>query len=259
MRPVEALGEVAVDKKVMPPIRWVLALLYLGVFGYTLQTFIAMPASMLADPTSRDPSTTPQWALLFDVMAVLAIVLLAPVLVPPLVRLFTALVPLLPGAAGLIARQNALAAIRRTVSTATPVFLVIGLAGSVVGGTVAFSDAMAAQGRAALKAGYVVEPGGSGGGAIPADALHRLAALPGARLTTAATVQVTGLTDQIQRPPPAAPATCRSPSPAWPWTATCAPPGTSRWTTARWPTCTVTPWPSPPTWPGSSAGRSATP
>lgn len=205
MRPVEALGEVAVDKKVMPPIRWVLALLYLGVFGYTLQTFIAMPASMLADPTSRDPSTTPQWALLFDVMAVLAIVLLAPVLVPPLVRLFTALVPLLPGAAGLIARQNALAAIRRTVSTATPVFLVIGLAGSVVGGTVAFSDAMAAQGRAALKAGYVVEPGGSGGGAIPADALHRLAALPGARLTTAATVQVTGLTDQIQRPAPGRP------------------------------------------------------
>ncbi|MGF1426924.1 ABC transporter permease [Kitasatospora sp. LaBMicrA B282] len=204
VRPVEALGEVAVDKRVMPPLRWVAALLYLGVFGYTLQTFISMPASMLADPTSRDPSTTPQWALLFDVMAVLAIVLIAPVLVPPLVRLFTVVVPLLPGAAGLIARQNALAAIRRTVSTATPVFLVIGLAGSVVGGTVAFSDAMAAQGRAALRAGYVVEPSGTGA-AVPADALHRLAALPGAQLTTAADVQINSLTDTTQRLAPGRP------------------------------------------------------
>ncbi|WP_316522795.1 ABC transporter permease [Kitasatospora brasiliensis] len=199
VRPVEALNEVAVDKKVMPAVRWVAAVLFLGVFGYTLQTFISMPASMMADPQSRDPQTTPQWALLFDVMAVLAIVLVAPVLVPPLVRLFTGLVPLLPGAAGLVARQNALAAIRRTVSTATPVFLVIGLAGSVVGGTVAFSDAMAAQGRAALRAGYVVEPSG-GAPALPADALRNLAALPDATLTTAATVRFDGLALPDQRP-----------------------------------------------------------
>ncbi len=203
VRPVEALNEVAVDKKVMPVARWVAAVLFLGVFGYTLWTFISMPASMLADPQSRDPETTPQWALLFDVMAVLAVVLIAPVLVPPLVRLFTVLVPLLPGAAGLIARQNALAAIRRTVSTATPVFLVIGLAGSVVGGTVAFADAMAAQGRAALKAGYVIEP--SDGRAVPADALRGLAALPDARLTTAATVRFDGLATPDQQPAPGRP------------------------------------------------------
>ncbi|WP_030240873.1 FtsX-like permease family protein [Streptomyces sp. NRRL S-350] len=203
VRPVEALDEVAVDKKVMPVIRWVAAILFLGVFGYTLQTFISMPASMLADPQSRDPDSTPQWALLFDVMAVLAVVLIAPVLVPPLVRLFTSLVPLLPGAAGLIARQNALAAIRRTVSTATPVFLVIGLAGSVVGGTVAFSDAMAAQGRAALKAGYVIEP--SDGQEVPADALRGLSALPDARLTTATTVRFDGLSTPDQQPAPGRP------------------------------------------------------
>ncbi|SOB83298.1 FtsX-like permease family protein [Streptomyces sp. 1331.2] len=203
VRPVEALNEVAVDKKVMPVARWVAAVLFLGVFGYTLWTFIAMPASMLADPQSRDPETTPQWALLFDVMAVLAIVLIAPVLVPPLVRLFTVLVPLLPGAAGLIARQNALAAIRRTVSTATPVFLVIGLAGSVVGGTVAFADAMAAQGRAALKAGYVIEP--SDGRGVPAEALRALAALPDARLTTATTVRFDGLATPDQQPAPGRP------------------------------------------------------
>jgi putative ABC transport system permease protein len=197
VRPVEALGEVAVDRKVMPLGRWIAAVAFLGVFGYTLCTFIDMPATMLADPQSRDPETTPQWALLFDVLAVLGIVLLAPVLVPPLVRLFTVLVPMLPGAAGLIARQNALAAVRRTVSTATPVFLVIGLAGSVVGGTVAFSDAMAAQGRAALKAGYVVEPTGR---AIPPGTLAALAALPGAQLTTAATVGFTNLTAQQPRP-----------------------------------------------------------
>ncbi|MFD8785917.1 ABC transporter permease [Kitasatospora sp. NPDC059599] len=203
VRPVEALNEVAVDRKVMPPVRWVASGLFLCVFGYTLSTFVSMPASMLADPQSRDPQTTPQFALLFDVMAVLAVVLVAPVLVPPLVRLFTALVPLLPGAAGLIARQNALAAIRRTVSTATPVFLVIGLAGSVVGGTVAFGDALATQGRAALKAGYVVEP--SDGHAVPADALRNLAALPDARLTTAATVRFDGLATPDQQPVPGRP------------------------------------------------------
>ncbi|MFE6056677.1 FtsX-like permease family protein [Kitasatospora sp. NPDC056446] len=204
VRPVEALDEVAVDRKVMPVVRWVASVLFLGVFAYTLRTFISMPASMLADPQSRDPETTPQWALLFDVMAVLAVVLVAPVLVPPLVRLFTAPVPLLPGAAGLIARQNALAAIRRTVSTATPVFLVIGLAGSVVGGTVAFGDAMAAQGRAALKAGYVIEP--TGGPGLPADALRGLAALPDARLTTASTVRFDGLAAPDQQPVPGHPA-----------------------------------------------------
>ncbi|MFF7990400.1 FtsX-like permease family protein [Kitasatospora xanthocidica] len=203
VRPVEALDEVAVDKKVMPVSRWVAAVLFLGVFGYTLSTFISMPASMMADPQSRDPETTPQWALLFDVMAVLAVGLIAPVLVPPLVRLFTSVVPLLPGAAGLIARQNALAAIRRTVSTATPVFLVIGLAGSVVGGTAAFSDAMAAQGRAALKAGYVIEP--SDGRAVPADALRSLAALPDTRLTTASTVRFDGLATPDQQPAPGRP------------------------------------------------------
>ncbi|AUG78178.1 hypothetical protein CFP65_3382 [Kitasatospora sp. MMS16-BH015] len=197
VRPVEALSEVAVDKKVMPAGRWIAVVVFLGLFGYTLHTFIDMPASMLADPQSRDPETTPQWALLFDVMAVLGIVLLAPVLVPPLVRLFTVLVPLLPGAAGLIARQNALAAIRRTVSTATPVFLVIGLAGSVVGGTVAFSDAMAAQGRAVLKAGYVVEPTDR---EIPSEALAALRSLPGAQLTTAGTVSLTHLTPEQPRP-----------------------------------------------------------
>ncbi|MFE4520047.1 FtsX-like permease family protein [Kitasatospora sp. NPDC056783] len=204
VRPVEALNEVAVDRKVMPAVRWVASIAFLGVFVYTLQTFISMPASMMADPQSRDPETTPQWALLFDVMAVLAIVLVAPVLVPPLVRLFTGPVPLLPGAAGLVARQNALAAIRRTVSTATPVFLVIGLAGSVVGGTVAFSDAMAAQGRAALKAGYVIEPA-AGAAEVPADALRKLAALPGAGLTTAATVRFDGLALPDQQPAPGRP------------------------------------------------------
>ncbi|MFE4973196.1 ABC transporter permease [Kitasatospora sp. NPDC056651] len=204
VRPVEALDEVAVDRKVMPVVRWVASIAFLGVFAYTLRTFISMPASMMADPQSRDPETTPQWALLFDVMAVLAVVLVAPVLVPPLVRLFTGPVPLLPGAAGLVARQNALAAIRRTVSTATPVFLVIGLAGSVVGGTVAFSDAMAAQGRAALRAGYVVEPA-AGAAVVPADALRKLAALPGAELTTAATVRFDGLALPDQQPAPGRP------------------------------------------------------
>lgn len=182
VRPVEALNAAAVDGKVMTLGRWVWAVAYLALFGTVAALFLAMPPGMRQDPQLRDPQNLPVWSLLIDVMAIMALALFAPVVVPPLVRLLT--LPVLPaaGAVGLLARQNALAAVRRTVSTATPVFLVIGLTGTVVGSTLAFGEARAQQSRAALSAQYVVEP--DGGSRLSTAAVRHLRELPDGRTTT---------------------------------------------------------------------------
>ncbi|MFE9778668.1 FtsX-like permease family protein [Streptomyces sp. NPDC005775] len=182
VRPVEALNAAAVDGKVMTLGRWVWAVAYLALFGTVVALFLAMPPGMRQDPQLRDPQNLPVWSLLIDVMAIMALALFAPVVVPPLVRLLT--LPVLPaaGAVGMLARQNALAAVRRTVSTATPVFLVIGLTGTVVGSTLAFGEARAQQSRAALSAQYVVEP--DGGSRLSTAAVRHLRELPGGRTTT---------------------------------------------------------------------------
>ncbi|MEV6722472.1 ABC transporter permease [Streptomyces xanthochromogenes] len=191
VRPVEALGDAAVDGRVMTLGRWLWAIGYLAVFATVLLLFTTMPAAMQHDPQLRDPQNMPVWSLLIDVMAIMAIALFAPLLVPPLVRLLTLPVPLASGAVGLLARQNALKAVRRTVSTATPMFLVIGLTGTVVGSTLTFGDARSLQSRAALNAQYVVEP--ASGPTLPAAAVGALRALPGARTTTVRTTLLTGL------------------------------------------------------------------
>ncbi|MEU6049640.1 ABC transporter permease [Streptomyces xanthochromogenes] len=191
VRPVEALGDAAVDGRVMTLGRWLWAIGYLAVFATVLLLFTTMPAAMQHDPQLRDPQNMPVWSLLIDVMAIMAIALFAPLLVPPLVRLLTLPVPLASGAVGLLARQNALKAVRRTVSTATPMFLVIGLTGTVVGSTLTFGDARSLQSRAALNAQYVVEP--TSGPTLPAAAVGALRALPGARTTTVRTTLLTGL------------------------------------------------------------------
>lgn len=182
VRPVEALNTAAVDGKVMTLGRWLWAVAYLALFGTVVALFLAMPPGMRQDPQLRDPQNLPVWSLLIDVMAIMALALFAPVVVPPLVRLLT--LPVLPaaGAVGLLARQNALAAVRRTVSTATPVFLVIGLTGTVVGSTLAFGEARAQQSRAALSAQYVVEP--DGGSRLSTAAVEHLRELPDGRTTT---------------------------------------------------------------------------
>ncbi|MEU8542154.1 ABC transporter permease [Streptomyces sp. NPDC048717] len=191
VRPVEALGDAAVDGKVMTLGRWVWAVGYLAVFGTVLALFATMPPGMDQDPQLRDPQNLPVWTLLIDVMAIMAVALFAPLLIPPLVRLLTLPVPLASGAVGLLARQNALAAVRRTVSTATPMFLVIGLTGTVVGSTLTFGDARTLQSRDALSARYVVEP--AKGPVLGPGTVEKLRALPGVGTTTIRTTWLNGL------------------------------------------------------------------
>ncbi|MEV5599796.1 ABC transporter permease [Streptomyces sp. NPDC052496] len=193
VRPTEALSDAAADRRVMTLGRWLWALLYLALFGTVAALFATMAGPMARDPELRNPQNTPMWTLLFDIMAVIAVALFAPVLVPPLVRLLTLPTRLLRGPSGLLARQNALVAIRRTVSTATPAFLVIGLTGTVVGGTLSFADAREVQESSAVRARYAVTAADTG---LSAAALGRLRALPGTAVTTTVPVTLDGLSQR---------------------------------------------------------------
>ncbi|MFJ9774769.1 FtsX-like permease family protein [Kitasatospora sp. NPDC101157] len=192
VRAVEALGDAAVDRTVMTRPRWAFALLGLLALAGTV-TYYLSAATMPPAPGDQpdDPQLASQWVLGADLLTITAIALFAPVVVPPLVRLLSAPLARATAAAPLLARQNALTAVRRTVSTATPAFLAIALTGTVVGSTAAFADAMTAQGRATAAARYVLRPGNT---PLPADAARRLtAATPGLHATATTSTVVTGL------------------------------------------------------------------
>ncbi|MFJ4189081.1 FtsX-like permease family protein [Kitasatospora sp. NPDC089509] len=192
VRAVEALGDAAADRTVMTRPRWAGALLSLlalaGTVGYYLSADTMPPAP---GDQPDDPQLASQWVLGADLLTITTLALFAPVLVPALLRLLSAPLARLTAAAPLLARQNALTAVRRTVSTATPAFLTIALAGTVIGSTAAFADAMTAQNRATAAARYVLRPGTA---PLPADAAHRLTAdRPGLHATATTATVVTGL------------------------------------------------------------------
>ncbi|MEV8322774.1 ABC transporter permease [Kitasatospora sp. NPDC056731] len=192
VRAVEALGDAAVDRTVMTPVRWACALAGLLALAGTVGYYLAAP-TMPAAPGDQpaDPQLASQWVLGADLLTITALALFAPLIVPPLVRALSAPLARAVGAAPLLARQNALTAVRRTVSTATPAFLTIALTGTVIGSTAAFADAMTAQNRATTAARYVLRPGAT---PLPDDAAHRLTAdRPGLRATATTPTVVTGL------------------------------------------------------------------
>ncbi|PYC78685.1 hypothetical protein C7C46_15400 [Streptomyces tateyamensis] len=196
VRPVEALGEAAVDGRVMTPVRWACAALQLGGLLATLAFYLCSPLLPSAPGGGggaqvQDPQFATQWVMAIDLMAIVALSLFAPLLVPALVRLLTWPLRRTVSAPALLARQNALTSVRRTVSTATPAFLVIALTGTAVGSTAAFADAMTAQGRAATAARYVLRPGTA---PLPADAARQLTtAQPGLRATATTSLVISGL------------------------------------------------------------------
>jgi putative ABC transport system permease protein len=194
VRPVEALREAAADGTVMTPLRWACAVLQLGGLVATVGYYLIAP-SLPATPGGGgqvdDPQFASQWVMAADLMAIVTLSLFAPLLVPVLVRVFTLPLRAAVSAAALLARQNALTSVRRTVSTATPAFLVVALTGTAVGSTAAFADAMTAQSRAVTAARYVLRPGGA---PLPADAAAQLTkGQPGLRATSTTSVVITGL------------------------------------------------------------------
>lgn len=80
----------------------------------------------------------------------------------PLVRLIAWLPAQLPGAGGMLVRENAAAGIRRTAAIAAPVLVTVALAGSLLGTTDTLNEAKATEIRQRTTADFVIT--GAGGG-----------------------------------------------------------------------------------------------
>ncbi|QUI35978.1 ABC transporter permease [Streptomyces alfalfae] len=129
----EAMRDASVDSGVMPWSRRIVgaALLACGL-GLLLHTLATDPSALL----KRKTYTTQPMLL------VTAAAAFAPLLVRPVVRAFR-----LPGAVGLLVRENSAASVRRTAAVAAPVLVTVALAGSLLGSAQTVSGAKAAEAR----------------------------------------------------------------------------------------------------------------
>ncbi|WP_329546297.1 ABC transporter permease [Streptomyces sp. NBC_01356] len=151
--PVEALREASVDTGLMPwsrrAVGFTLLAAGLGLLAWTLGTD---PAALL----KRKTYVTQPMVLITGVAA------LAPVLVRPVVRLLR--LDLLPGAGGLLIRENASTSVRRTAAVAAPVLVTVALAGSLLGSAATVTEARATEAREQTRGDFVVTGEGSGAG-----------------------------------------------------------------------------------------------
>lgn len=176
--PLEALREAAVETKAMTPARWILGagllLTGLGTLAYALLTD---PSDLLHRKTYTSR----------PMLLIVAVALLGPALVRPLVRLAVLLPARLPGAGGMLVRENATAGIRRTAAVAAPVLVTVALAGSLLGTTATLNEARAAEVRRHTSADFVITGGARG---FDRDTVERLRAIPGTAVSATATTAV---------------------------------------------------------------------
>ncbi|MGW1338738.1 FtsX-like permease family protein [Streptomyces rubiginosohelvolus] len=181
--PTEALREAAVDSRVMPVSRWAAAVLVL-LLG------LGLPALALAtdpgDLLGRKSYITRPMIL------IVGCALLAPVLVRPVGRLLTWLPARLPGATGVLVRENTAAGVRRTAAVAAPVLITVALATSLTGTVATLEEARATEARTATTADFVVTPEQEGRPLAPAF-LKRVRDIDGAVVSASRSTAVTVL------------------------------------------------------------------
>jgi putative ABC transport system permease protein len=162
-RPVEALRESVVDPRGMPPLRWLCGLAALAGGLYVLWwPVFTEPAAAL-----KRKGYVPGVMLL-----VVAFAVLAPALTGPAARL---LGWPLRGVTGLLTRETAVAATRRTAATAAPVLLTVGLAVCLLGVVSTIDHAKAVE--ALPRNGFLVVPAEAEG--LDRALVERLRAIPG--------------------------------------------------------------------------------
>ncbi|GGM11729.1 FtsX-like permease family protein [Dactylosporangium sucinum] len=166
--PLEALREAAVEQRPMGWARWVLGAVLLAVG-------VALAIGTAASDDAQDGAT---FALYSAMALVTGVTALAPAAVPPIVRLCRLPVRTKGGAVGLLVRESALTAARRTASTAAPVLLTVAFA-VLVSGMVHTSTEAYAAGRAAdADAGWTLVPQDG----VPGLSEAVVAAVPGRAL-----------------------------------------------------------------------------
>ncbi|MGX1560645.1 FtsX-like permease family protein [Streptomyces sp. NPDC055506] len=184
--PTEALREASADSGTLTPGRLLFGTALLLTSAVTLALALAgAPGDLLQRKTyiSR------------PMLLITATALLAPFVLRPLTRLLTWLPALLPGAGGLLVRENTAAGVRRTAALAAPVLVTVALAGSLLGATATLDGAQATEARERTTAAFVVTP--AAGTAFDAATLRRLRAVPGAEVSPTSTTAVHVLEDGV--------------------------------------------------------------
>ncbi|MGW0610462.1 ABC transporter permease [Streptomyces sp. NPDC002788] len=128
-------------------------------------------------------------------LLITAAALLAPLVLRPLTRLLTWLPALLPGAGGMLVRENAAAGVRRTAALAAPVLVTVALAGSLLGATATLNRAKAAETSERTTAAFVVTP--AAGAGFDDATLRRLRAVPGTVVSPTSSTAVHVLEDGV--------------------------------------------------------------
>ncbi|MFP3989065.1 FtsX-like permease family protein [Streptomyces sp. E11-3] len=173
--PTEALREASVDTRAMTWGRWIFGggLLLTGV-GLLVFALVTEPGELLHRKTYTSR----------PMLLIVAFALLAPVLVRPLSRLIAWLPAQLPGAVGMLMRENAAAGVRRTAAVAAPVLVTVALAGSLLGATATLNEAKATELREQTAADFLVQ--GSEDAGFDKAAMERMRKVPGAQVSASA-------------------------------------------------------------------------
>ncbi|MFE4590985.1 ABC transporter permease [Streptomyces laurentii] len=181
--PTAALREAAVDSGTMPwSRRLVAAAVLLTGLGLLVLALVQDPGDLLKRKTYI---TQPM-------LLIVAFALLAPALMRPLTRLLSWLPARLPGAVGMLARENAAAGVRRTAAVAAPVVVTVALACSLLGTTATINEAKAAEARSQLRADFIASAGANGR-ALPDRFLRAARAVPGVTVSASRSTGVTVL------------------------------------------------------------------
>jgi putative ABC transport system permease protein len=148
VRPMEALREAVVEQRPMGRLRW-------ATGGLMVAAGIASAVGTATADHARDGA---MYALYSACLLITGVTVLAPAAVPFLVRLVSLPLRARPGAVGLLVRETALTATRRTASTAAPVLLTVAFAVLVSGMVRTTTEAYAVGRSSAVEAGWIVAP-----------------------------------------------------------------------------------------------------
>ncbi|MFF7050879.1 FtsX-like permease family protein [Streptomyces griseorubiginosus] len=184
--PTQALREASVDTKAMT---WGRRLFGAGLL---LTAVVTLGLALFSDPGELLHRKT---YVSRPMLLITAVALLAPVLVRPLTRLIAWLPAQLPGAGGMLVRENAAAGIRRTAAVAAPVLVTVALAGSLLGATATLNEAKATETREQTVASFVVTP--SRGAGFDTATVKKLEAVEGAEVSATSSSAVYVLEDGV--------------------------------------------------------------
>ncbi|MFJ4926558.1 ABC transporter permease [Streptomyces sp. NPDC088736] len=184
--PAEALREASVDTRPMTYGRW------LSGAALLITTVMTLVLALLTNPGDLLQRKT---YVSRPMLLITAVALLAPVVVRPLVRLIAWLPARLPGAVGMLVRENAAAGVRRTAAVAAPVLVTVALAGSLLGATATLGAAKATEARERTAADFVVTAAGDTG--FDEATVRRLRAVSGAEVSASSSSAVYVLEDGV--------------------------------------------------------------